>query len=730
MMLKVWRYAHLALALFSSIFLIISSVTGVILAIDVAVEKSYPYKSKSFDEIKLSDFIANIKEKYVEVYEVNIDDNQFVSIEAIDEDGNEVSSIIDPKTGDILGDLIKKHDFFQWNINFHRSLFLKETGRFIVGITSFLLVLIVISGTVLIIKRQKSVFRFFSKINRDFLAQYYHVVAGRILLVPILIIAATGVYLFVERFEIIKNVEPELIEYQVTGTNSVSDSSPSNFFNTTLLKDIMKIEFPFVEDPEEYFRFKLKDREVIVHQFTGEKISERNISTVENLKRWSLLLHTGKINLIWAIILGIASLNIVFFMYSGIRIFLKRIATKIKNPHSEQEAEYVVFVGTENGSTLGFAAHIHQQLLAAGKKSYLTEMNHLSSYPNAKHFVVFTSTYGIGDAPNNASQFVDFIRNYQSNSTIQYSVVGFGSKIYKDYCAYAYQIDHLLSEQQWTEPVLDVFTVNEKSPTEFVSWVQAWSEKCVVPLATTVDLYSQQPTRLKSFQVVEKKNFSNEDTFILILKPISKIKFQSGDLLAIYPNNDYKERFYSISKIGDNIQLVVKNHQYGLGSQFLYQLEKGIKFKAKVFENSNFHFQSDTTKIAMIANGTGIAPFLGMLANNTLQINAYLYCGFRFDREVANYYKDFLEGLKFSKYLTDYKFCFSKEKDAAYVMDMVRADKDIFVDILKSGGVIMICGSLSMYQDVIAEFDKICIANLNHNIKYYQSRSQILSDCY
>lgn len=44
MLVSVWRYAHLALALVSSVFLLLLSVTGVILAIDAVNEKMPPYR--------------------------------------------------------------------------------------------------------------------------------------------------------------------------------------------------------------------------------------------------------------------------------------------------------------------------------------------------------------------------------------------------------------------------------------------------------------------------------------------------------------------------------------------------------------------------------------------------------------------------------------------------------------------------------------------------------------
>src|SRR5690606_25168186 len=143
----------------------------------------------------------------------------------------------------VLGEVKPQSDFIQWNIALHRSLFLKETGRIIVGVVSFLLFLITISGVILIAKRQQglrnffaninkdffSVFfhvirgiflitisgviliakrqqglrNFFAKINKDFFSQYFHVVSGRIFLIPVLILALTGTHLFMVRIGLV-----------------------------------------------------------------------------------------------------------------------------------------------------------------------------------------------------------------------------------------------------------------------------------------------------------------------------------------------------------------------------------------------------------------------------------------------------------------------------------------------------------------------------------------------
>ena len=172
MTLSVWRLSHLTLAIFSFAFILMASITGAILSFDPINEKAFPYKAEQFDQITLSQTIPVLKDKYSEILELSVDHNQFVTLEGFDEQGNDFKHIIHPNTGEILGNPIQKSEFIQWVTSLHRSLFLHETGRFIVGFVSFLLLLITISGTVLIVKRQQGVRNFFTKITKDYFAQY------------------------------------------------------------------------------------------------------------------------------------------------------------------------------------------------------------------------------------------------------------------------------------------------------------------------------------------------------------------------------------------------------------------------------------------------------------------------------------------------------------------------------------------------------------------------------
>lgn len=732
MTLSVWRLSHLILAIFSFLFILMASITGAILSFDPINEKTLPYKVDKFEQITLAQSIPVLRDQHSEILELSVDYNDFVTLEGFDEEGNDFKKIIDPTTGKVLGGPIEKSEFIQWVTSLHRSMFLHETGRFIVGVVSFLLLLITISGTILIIKRQQGVRHFFSKITKDFFAQYYHVVAGRLLLIPILIISLTGTYLFMLRFEMIANPEIETLSAEATAEEGTAALNPKDFsaFKNIYLKDIQKIEFPFDEDPAEFYKIKTNEKEVLIDQYSGKVVGEVLYSKAKVLETLSLDLHTGRASGWWSLILGIASLNIFFFIWSGFVITFKRTRTKVaKNKIKAEDAEYVILVGSENGSTLGFANKIHEQLLAEGKLSHLTQMNKYQTFNSAQHLIILTSTYGIGEAPTNAKKFQILVEKYAQNPAIQFVVVGFGSRAYTEFCGYAIKVLNVLTQKFQKESMIDLKLINDRSPEEFALWTKDLNIVLGTNLSTTPANYVGKQPNLKPLQVVQTTQVTTEDnTFTVTLS--SKNKFESGDLLAIYPANDHRERLYSIGKVNGKLQLVVKLHEFGLGSQFLHQLQTNQTIQARIIKNKNFHFPKQAKEVICIANGTGIAPFLGMIDNNTTGIPLQIYAGFRHQNTTTKAYQSTFEQAIASKKLSNYQLAFSREENKQYVMDLIRKDASKIAQSLQNGCVIMICGALAMQHDVENVLEHICQEQLNQSFDTFKAKGQFLTDCY
>jgi sulfite reductase (NADPH) flavoprotein alpha-component len=731
MTLSIWRYAHLALAIISSLFLVMASVTGAILAIDAIQEKAPPYRVANFDHLTLAQTIPVLKGKFAEISEIDVDHNGFVLLKGFDNDGNDINAYVDPTSGKILGKQIEKSAFVEWNIALHRSLFLKETGRLAIGIVSFLLLLIALSGLVLVLQRQRGLKRFFKKVVKEYFAQYYHVVTGRLILIPVLIIALTGTYLSMARFKLFP--EPTIQHQTIALAEAdIAQQKIEDFdsFKKIKLAEVKKIAFPFADDPEEYYHLKLTDSELMVNQFNGKIESLVKYPSTLILENLSLDLHTGRTSILWAIILGIACLNILFFVYSGFAITLKRRAPKVKNKHQATDADYILLVGSENGSTLRFANAIHQQLMDQGKTSHLLQLNQYQTFPKAKHLLVFTSTYGLGDPPANANKVLKLIDQHPQAKGVQFSVVGFGSHAYPDFCEFAIAVDRQLETQAWSARFTEINTVDDKSALQFVTWIKAWSEKAMVTLSTTPALYAKKPRGLQKMMVLDRTEISAEEpTFLLTIRTPMRASFTSGDLLAIYPADDNRERLYSVAKCDGNIQLVIKLHPGGLGSEYLNNLKIGATFKARLVVNSSFH-RPKKKAVIMIGNGTGIAPFLGMINQKTKTQESTLYIGFRKETEIIRSHRLFLADQVAKQHLKYYQIAFSREQNHCYVMDLIKQDASLIAAQLAKGTVIMICGALQMQEDVERTIDAICMEINQQPLAYYKKQGQILTDCY
>lgn len=731
MTLSIWRYAHFTLAVVSSLFLVLAAGTGIILATDAVGQKLPTYKVENFEELTLSDVIPVVKDSFLEISELQVTHNQFVIVKGLDENGDEIVAIVNPNTGKVIGKPEKESEFIQWVTSLHRSLFLHDTGRIFIGINAFLLLLIATSGFFLVVQRQHGIKRFFATIPNEGWNQFIHVFTGRWMLVPIFIIAISGTYLSLNRFKWFDEFKINHQELSFPKEAPEQQEIKSfKSFQSIKLSEVQKIEFPFTDDVEEFYKVKLTTKEILVNQFDGTILSEVTYPKTVLLEILSLDLHTGRSSAIWAVVLGIASISILIFIYTGFALSFKRMKNKIKNTFKAEESTIIILVGSENGSTLGFANAFFTQLIQSGKKVFLTEMNQLNHFPKAEQIVIFTATHGLGEAPSNASNFEKLIQKTTFNNKVQTCVVGFGSTNYPDFCGFAKKVEKLVKQQSWNETLVELHTINDKSVADFISWIKAYNAINQSEISTTPALYINQSKELQEFSVIAKTTISDDcQTYVLSLKPKKKLKFQSGDLLAIYPGNEGKERLYSIGKVDENIQLVIKLHDKGLGSGFMYDLNIGSVFKARIIENKTFH-PPVNKELILIGNGTGIAPFLGLIHSNSKKIPIHLFIGYRKETALVSEFKAKARDYISFGYLSQFHLALSREGNSCYVTHLVAKEANTIATSLQNGGTVMICGSIAMQNDVLEELKKICEVRTKHNFDFYLKKGQILTDCY
>ncbi|WP_104382225.1 NADPH cytochrome P450 oxidoreductase family protein [Sphingobacterium sp. HMA12] len=446
----------------------------------------------------------------------------------------------------------------------------------------------------------------------------------------------------------------------------------------------------------------------------------------------SLLQIGGPIDKTGPIIFLIGALGLLFYILFGVILKNKMTSVGIDmsdNPNTGADAEFILLVGSETGGTRVFAKELMNQLANRGLKSYLADLNDYTEYPKAKYLMVLTSTYGEGDAPSSASRFLNRLQKIPQGQQINVSIVGLGSTDYADFCGYSERIFRALKEQSWADMPMPLYKVNDNNVEEFCEWIKALVNYYSLPLIASPALFSVKPKQLRTFVFIDRYFSEDEQLFRVRIKPDTNVNFTSGDLLSIYPADDNRERFYSVSRIGDAIELVVREFPGGLGSTFLKNTVLGNSVKARIMENPKFHFPDNKRPVIMIANGTGIAPFRGMI-NANRRVPVHLFYGSRQKDVYDNFLKQEMDYYLQSGKLSGQYLAFSRAEEKLYVTDLIRQQSGLVTQVLQDKGTIMICGSLAMQKDVLEEISLACQELLQVEIQTYLDSAQIVSDCY
>ena len=96
-------------------------------------------------------------------------------------------------------------------------------------------------------------------------------------------------------------------------------------------------------------------------------------------------------------------------------------------------------------------------------------------YNQAETFIILTSTYGEGDPPSNANNFISRFKKFNQPNKINYSIIGFGSLKYPKFCAFAINIDRMIRPLNNFEEIVPLMKINRRSVAEFNKWIEMWN---------------------------------------------------------------------------------------------------------------------------------------------------------------------------------------------------------------------------------------------------------------
>lgn len=257
--------------------------------------------------------------------------------------------------------------------------------------------------------------------------------------------------------------------------------------------------------------------------------------------------------------------------------------SKMKHGHKN----VVVFYGSQTGTAEEFAGRLAKDAARYGMKAMIADpeecdMEELSSLKDIENSLAIfcLATYGEGDPTDNAQEFYDWLQDGSTElDGLRYAVFGLGNKTYEHYNAMGIYVDKRL-EQLGAERVADLGLGDDDANIEedFVNWREKfWPSVCEKLGISAVeqdisfrqytvtvhddlpreDLFIGEPVRLGSLRK-QRPPFDAKNPFmssVTVNRELhkggdrscmhiefditdSKIRYDAGDHVAVFPEND------------------------------------------------------------------------------------------------------------------------------------------------------------------------------------------------
>lgn len=656
------------------------------------------------------------------------------------------ADLVNPLTGESIAPY-QPSAVTVWVRDLHRSFLLGDTGRIMAGVTAGFMVLICLSGTFLLVRRiggWKALVRPFKGKG----GKRIHSELARFAVLGLLLSSLTGAYMSALRFGVFTDhtyVEAEFPN-AVSGGQLASVGSLAVLTKMDL-SELRELIFPVPDDTQDVYSLTTRHGAGFVDQSTGQWLSFEPLPESGVLQQWVTKLHTGE-GLWWlGLILGASALTVPVLSYTGTKSWWLRRRAAIAQANSQtnivgtDQADTIILVGSEGNTTWGFARDLQANLSKAGCKVYCAEMNQLAEhYPQAKRLFILTSTYGNGDAPSSAHQFLAKLAAFQADRTLQFSVLGFGDKQFPQFCQYALDVDTAL-QNKGIARLHSVGLINRGSSAQFREWGNLISHVTNIPLALT---HNPLPTPTAKLTLIDREDYGLEGlaaTSIFRFSATGKDSlpfFEAGDLLGIVPPGDDVARFYSLaSSTTDGVlEICVRKQPHGVCSGYLHSLRLGDGIKGFIRQNPEFRPAVGDNPIILIGAGAGIGPLAGFIRKNTQRNPMFLYWGGR------NEEADFLYQPDLGRYLDDHRLtglqtAFSQVKsqgtgqitEKTYVQDKLLQDQTAVRQMLEQGAQILVCGGRDMAAGVAQAINDI-LKPLQINVDSLKAQGRYLEDVY
>ena len=725
-----WRLAHRWLGLVAGTLALVLGITGTLLALDPLRNAIQAVPTER--DMSVATLVQRVQATVPGAEEIRRLPSGGIVVHAFD--GNQAQALrVDPVDGRVIGGY-QPSLLPRWVKNLHRALLLDDPGRIAAAAVALCMLVLSVSGLVLLLRRMGGWRRLAGPV-RGTLAQRLHVLTGRVVLAVLALSAAAALYMSASTFDLVQldaEVEPVV-------ASSPNDQAPLPAGQLPLLQnlrvqDLRKLNVPAAEDPQDIWSVVTVHGQGWVDQYSGQTLAWQEATTAQRVHDWAQLLHTGDGAWAWAVVLGAMGASIPLFWITGVLLWwqARRSRPAIDGNSPLTQADSLVFVASESGSTWGFAQALHTALVAAGHRVHTTTLERWQVPPAARHVYVLVATYGEGQAPAHAARALEAIAR-QSVTDAQVAVLGFGDRQFPAFCAFAQALEQALLAQGW-KPLLALERIHQQSAQEFSRWGQAVAQALGQPLPLA---YQPRLPHTAMLTLLARQDFAGgagEPAAILrFALPVRGLpRFVAGDLLGIVPPGEQPvPRYYSLAsgRRDGFVEICVRRMSGGVCSIYLHGLRPGDSVQAFIHPNPGFVLRGSRRPVLLIGAGTGVGPLAGFIRGNARHRPMHLYYGIR-DPARDFYFGEELQGWLAEGRLADLHTTFSRVPDGGgYVQEALRRDAARVRDLLARGAVVRVCGSRPMAQGVGEVLDAL-LAPLGLDVNALKAKGRYAEDLF
>lgn len=712
------RTLHSIPALIASLLLVLVALTGSVLSVFPAFERAGAGGASGIDVATLAGRVS-ARLPSVETL-VRQPSGTIVAYHLVGSEQR--ASVIDPAEGEVIA-AYRPSATQRWLKNLHRKLLLDDPGRAATGVGAAFMLFIVLSGLTLFARRMGGWKLLLGRVRGSTL-QRLHNESARPALAGLVLSAATGLVMSLASFGLIPeggDADP-VLDLRPSGAARMALAQMPALRSVDVSR-LAQLKLANPDDPSDVIELETADGAGVVDPATGTWLAYRALDGWQRLHATVRMLHTGE-GLWWlGLVLGASSLAVPLLAATGFLLWLRRRRSqpRLANNAPRRDADTLLLVGSETHTTWGFAAALHAALMRAGLRVHTAPMNDIELPPDSvRRLLVLTATYGDGEAPEGARQFLPRLARLPAGPGVAFAVLGFGDRQFPHFCGYARQVHDALAARG-LEALGETGTVDRQSEPEFRQWCKWLGET----LGVTLDIrYEPLLPRTTALELVSRTDYGADPqalTAVLRFAPRAPArgrrswlglprlpKFETGDLLGVLPPGGASPRYYSlVSAASDGVaEICVRRQPGGICSGYLTDLSPGTAIRAFVRPHESFRPAAGAAPLILIGAGTGIGPLIGFIRHNSARRPMHLYFGAR-SADDGFLYRDELDGLVDDCRLRTLTTAFSRSADRAYVQDRLLADARRLRASIAQGAQVMVCGGRQMAEGVAHAWDRI-----------------------